>query len=162
MNSITPRDFQPISRWTDDTGAEKWDKEEPPTELVDRSTGREYPYQSEGWLRAKCSLLTIGAPIIHPFTSVANIVFRLFKLIIGYHLWTNINNGTSYSLKGRLKEVGWDLLRIVATPLALIGLILSPIYGIITPNNGRKLYATFERAYFGRGLIAPCFQPILD
>jgi len=162
MVDIKLRDFQPISRWTDETGAKKWDKDDEPLELIDQSTGRTYPHQSKAWLRFKCSMLSLGSPILHPIISLANAVYRIFKLISCYHFWIRKNNEQSSSLKGRLKEVGWDLLRVVGTPLALLGLLLAPLYGLITPYNGRKLYATFERALYGKSIIAPCFQPNLD
>lgn len=64
-----------------------------------------------------------------------------------------------YNLKGRIISAGGDLLRIVATPISLIGLELSAIYGIFNPFDGRKLYASFERATYGKHILAPCFQP---
>ncbi|MBS4171388.1 hypothetical protein NEOC95_002136 [Neochlamydia sp. AcF95] len=45
------------------------------------------------------------------------------------------------------------------TPVALVGLELAAIYGIFTPYNGRKLYASIERAQYGKFTLAPCFQP---
>jgi len=50
-------------------------------------------------------------------------------------------------------------LRIVATPLVLVALELSALYGIFRPYDGRKLYASFERMQYNHWILAPCFQP---
>jgi hypothetical protein len=64
-----------------------------------------------------------------------------------------------YSFQERLKDAGKDLLRVVTTPIALVGLELAAIYGIFNPYDGRKLYASIERAQYGNFILAPCFQP---
>ena len=50
-------------------------------------------------------------------------------------------------------------MRIIATPVSILGLELAAIYGIFQPYDGRKLYASFERATYGNFILAPCFQP---
>jgi len=64
-----------------------------------------------------------------------------------------------YSFNASLKEAGKDLLRIFTTPIAYVGLELAAIYGRFRPYDGRKLYATIERAQYGHFILAPCFQP---
>lgn len=44
-------------------------------------------------------------------------------------------------------------------PIAIIRLELAVIYGVFRPYDSRKLYATLERAQYGRHILAPCFQP---
>lgn len=75
------------------------------------------------------------------------------------HFWIKREGEEKYNFKARLIEAGKDLLRIVASPIAIIGLELAAIYGLMRPYDGRKLYATFERAIYGNALIPPCFQP---
>ncbi|QLH34795.1 MAG: hypothetical protein HWD61_00545 [Parachlamydiaceae bacterium] len=36
---------------------------------------------------------------------------------------------------------------------------MSAFYGIIRPYDGRKLHANLETAFYGRPILAPCFQP---
>jgi hypothetical protein len=57
------------------------------------------------------------------------------------------------SFQGRLADFGKDLLRIVASPLCLVGLELSAIYGVFSPFNGQKLFSTFERTIYGNEII---------
>lgn len=52
-----------------------------------------------------------------------------------------------------------DALRIIASPIAIAGLELAAIYGIIRPYDGRKLYASIERAEYRNFILVPCFQP---
>jgi hypothetical protein len=67
------------------------------------------------------------------------VAYRILKLVTLSHFWMP-QEGT-YSFKARLKDAGIDLLRIVATPVALVGLELAAIYGTFNPYDGRKLYA---------------------
>lgn len=50
-------------------------------------------------------------------------------------------------------------MRILVTPLSIIGLELAAIYGLFRPYDGRKLYASLEREIYGDFVLAPCFQP---
>ena len=43
--------------------------------------------------------------------------------------------------------------------LDIEGYELAALYGCIRPYDGRKLYATIERAMYGDSVLAPCFQP---
>ncbi len=65
------------------------------------------------------------------------------------------------ALSTTAKTLLWvkDIGSIVFSPIAAVGLQLAAIYGLFSPKNGRKLYATFERCIYGRALLAPCFQP---
>lgn len=53
-----------------------------------------------------------------------------------------------------------DFLRIILTPLAIAGLEVSALFGLLSPYDGRKLYATIERALYGTAILAPGFQPL--
>ncbi|OGN56425.1 MAG: hypothetical protein A3D96_05025 [Chlamydiae bacterium RIFCSPHIGHO2_12_FULL_44_59] len=156
--SVSFRDFQPINTWKLDSDGSKWDDGEA-EHLIDTTTGRRYWNESKGCVGFKCFLLTLGTPIFHSIASLVNVAYRIVKLVSFSHFWMDKEGEKSYSFKGRLKDAGQDLLGVLTTPIAFIGLELAAIYGIFTPYNGRKLYASIERAQDGNFILAPCFQP---
>jgi hypothetical protein len=159
MNDITTiKDFQPISTWTVDTEGGKWEGENEPKYLLDESTGRRYFNESKGCVRFKCIGLSLITPFAHLIATVVNVIYRVLKIISFANFWLP-REGDSYDFKGRLKDTGLDAARIVLAPITLLSLELSSIYGWFTPYNGRKLYATIERASYGDFILAPCFQP---
>ena len=125
--------------------------------LEDVTTNTFYANESKGMVRFKCVLLALGTPIYHAIASIVNIAYKILKLITLSHFWRKKEENHSFT--ARLKDAGADLLRIVATPFAIISLEFSSIFGSCSPYNGRKLYATFERALYGNHRLAPCFQP---
>jgi hypothetical protein len=59
-------------------------------------------------------------------------------------------------------EVGDDVGRIVLTviPILPVLFLVTAILGLAFPYEGRKLYATIERAAFcGHFVLGACFQP---
>ena len=150
-----------------------------PMYVIDQSTNNKYWNESKNVTRLKCFLLTFGTPFVHTVASIANIAYRILKLVTLSHFWVKKEGEENYILKlvtlshfwvkkegeenysftARLKDAEVDLLRIVTTPLTIVGLELSAIFGLLTPRNGRKLYASFERAQYGNFILAPCFQP---
>ncbi len=162
MVDIKRADFNLISEWHVEENGEKYDccpnHRGQPKFLIDESTGRKYLNESKGCVRGKCILLSLGTPFVHPIVSIANIVYRVLKIISFANFWLP-KEGDNYDFKGRLKDTGIDLARIVLTPITIIALELSSIYGWFSPYNGRKLYATIERAAYGNFILAPCFQP---
>ncbi len=155
---VSFRDFQPISTWKPDLNGPKW-KDGNPELLIDMTTGRRYWNESKNCVRLKCFFMILATPIVHSIASLVNVADRIVNLVSFYHFWTYKEEEKSYSFKGRLKNTGQDLLRVLATPIAFIGLELAAIYGVLTPYNGRKLYASIERAQYGESILAPCFQP---
>ena len=128
--------------------------------VLDNSTRRFYFNESQTSLRLKCTLLTLSTPFIHSISSVCNAAFRALKLVAGFHFWTKKDLTKEYNFKERLFDAYTDILRIIATPIALLGLELSAIYGLYSPYDGRKLYASIESAlYDGSFTLASCFQP---
>lgn len=158
MSSITLKDFQPINIWMPDLNGPKWGDRDPEF-LIDTTTTRRYWNESKGSVGLKCFLLTIGTPFVHSIASLVNIAYRIVKLISLFHFWTYKEEEQFYSFKARLEDAGQDVLRIFTTPIAIIGLELAALYGVFTPYNGRKLYASIERAQYGNFILAPCFQP---
>lgn len=136
--------------------------------LIDRSTGRAYEHDpadknscSAGrWvLRGKFFFFaTVGLPIM-ALATLVNIVFRVLLICTFYHFWCKSVKGVDYKFCARLGGLGKDLSRIIFAPLLLASIYLSAIYGLLTPLNGRKLFASFERLAYGSSMLAPCMQP---
>nr|WP_166155984.1 hypothetical protein [Neochlamydia sp. AcF84]NGY95124.1 hypothetical protein [Neochlamydia sp. AcF84] len=158
MSSVTLRDYQPVNTWKPDLEGPQW-RDGDPEHLIDMTTGRRYWNESKGCVGFKCFLLTLGTPIAHSIASLVNVAYRIAKLVSFAHFWMDKEGEKPYSFKERLKDAGKHVLRIVTTPIALVGLELAAIYGVFTPYNGRKLYASIERAQYENFILAPCFQP---
>lgn len=159
---VVLKDFQPINSWTPDLDGPTWQWGEcrgEPKFLIDSSTNRKYFNECRGIVRVKSFLLTMGTPIVHVLAAVRNVAFIILKIMILVYFWIDKDGEDSYNFKARLTDVGIDLLRIIATPLAIIGLECAAIYGVFRPYDGRKLYATIERAEYDSYILAPCFQP---
>lgn len=158
------KDFQPINKWTECEDDKNWEGvgEVIPEFLIDETTGKRYWNEGANSVREKCTLLTLGTLFIQPVLSFIPVTRRIVKLVSFSYFWTNKQDEKSYSFKERTGNAALDLLRVIATPIAIVGLELAAIYGIITPYDGRKLYASIERNMFEKGekrLLAPCFQP---
>jgi hypothetical protein len=157
--SVSIKDFHPVNSWKPDEHGQKWSGSNEPAYLIDRTTGRRYFNESQGVVRFKCLLLTLGTPIVHTAASIINVAYRILKLVTLSHFWAPKKEESRYDFKARLTDAGKDVLRIVATPFSLLGLELASIYGVFRPYDGRKLYASIERATYGNFILAPCFQP---
>ncbi len=160
-SSVKFRDFQPINKWTPDFEGRIWvilDSDgrtvKDPMTIIDHSTQRRYLNEFPGTIRCKSFWLILGTPI----AGLCGLVYRVVKLVTLAHFWLEKEEEKSYSLKGRLVDAGADFLKIITAPLVIIGLELAAIYGVFRPYDGRKLYATIERAAQVE-LLAPCFQP---
>lgn len=159
--SVTIKDFYPFNSWVEDKKGPTWNisvsgKREPAF-LIDQTTGKSYFNETKGCVRFKCFLLTLGTPFVHFAAAIANVAYRALKLVSFSHFWVPKEKGGSF--KDRLSDAGVDVLRIIATPFSYFALELSALYGLLSPYNGRKLYASFERAVYGNFILAPCFQP---
>ncbi len=158
-SQVTLYDFHPFSEWELDYEGGRWKGTTIPAYIIDQHTKRAYWHEPPDIIRSKCFLLTLGTSILHPIASIAMIAFRMLKLVSLYHFWRPNDILETYSLKNRAIQAGGDFLKVIITPLTIVGLQLSAIYGIFCPYNGRKLYATLERFQYERSVIAPCFQP---
>lgn len=152
MNPLVKADFSLHNEWTPYKSGPKWAGTTIPAYLIDRSTGRSYWNESKAVVRVKCALLTLGTPIVHATVGLAT---KLFSVITLYPLWGNSDS----SLKSRFKELGKEIIRLALLPLGVIALEMAALYGIFSPYNGRKVYASLERSFYGEYLLAPCFQP---
>ncbi len=124
------------------------------TDLGNRDT---YWLDSPRTTRLKHLALIVGTPIIQSIGALLNLANRIAKVITCLHFWHPSLAGKS--LSQRAWSCSKDSLRIAFTPIILVGLELSALYGLLLPNQGKKLYATFERCLYGRAVLAPCFQP---
>jgi hypothetical protein len=152
VNSLVGADFSLCNEWTPYKLGPKWtDYPKIPAYLIDGSTGRLYWNESEGVVGFKCALLTLGTPIVHATVGLASKIFHVITL-------SALRKGGG-TLKERFTEFGKDLARLVFLPLGIIALEAAALYGVFSPYNGRKLYASLERACYKGYLLAPCFQP---
>jgi len=87
------------------------------------------------------------------------VAFRILKLATLSHLWIRKAGEDKYNFKARVKDAAVDLLKVAIHPIVIVGLELAAIYGVFRPYDGRKLYASLERAQYGNHVLAPCFQP---
>lgn len=155
--------FKPINQWS----LEEYD-------IVDKSTGDKYCHDSKRTVRLKCAALFAASWIVQPIGLSLNLLNKVGKIVSFAYLW--YPSQEKYSFKARVGELGKDLFVVASTPLILVGMLFSSLYGAtLSPYDGRKLYGSFERlAYsggyqiFGMGyggkdlhnfLLAPCFQP---
>lgn len=164
-HSIEPvlQDFKPVKdkKWKPETGknVRVWKNSQIPVFMIDRTTGKKYWNESKNCVGAKCFALALGTLFIQPVLSVIPIAYRIVKFVSFAHFWIPKQDEKSYSFKERSKDVGKDLLRVVAAPIAIIALELAAIYGVFSPYNGRKLYGSIEKNMFeDKHLLAPCFQ----
>lgn len=183
--SVTLSDFLPVNTWKfyEDgiIPGKSGYSEFIPARLMDMSTGREYLDESKSTIRKKCGLLILGTLPLHSLAAILSIANKILKLISFYHFWSNKEDEEEFSFKARLKDAGEDFVKIIASPIAVVGLELAAIYGVFRPYDGRKLYATIERAmngeddfplfaksivvenvkraWQGKFMLAPCFQP---
>lgn len=145
---VTSAHFYPFSRFINDTRYEY---------RTDTSTRDLYWYDDRNTVRLKCLALVLGTPIVHSIGFTLHLANRVAKVLTFSHFW--YPSKTDRSLGERSLSFGKDVLQIAFTPFVFAGLELSALYGLFLPENGKKLYATFERYAFGKELLAPCFQP---
>jgi len=112
-----------------------------------------------------------------PLNHLAKTAERVFQLGTAYHftkvkLIENTLDPKPHPLRSRIQKQASDLLKILVTPILVSALLLSALYGIINPKDGRKLYRSIERLFSSKckmkaidplsrkpALTAPCFQP---
>lgn len=149
---VTVKDFYIVSQWKVDRDGPNFDPEcgeiaedlERKQFIIDETTGRRYVNESVESIRCKCFLLIFGTPFMQPLFSIGGAVYAAVDVCKERSRWRN--------LVKRLEEV-------VVTPFALLGLEFAAMYGVARPLDGRKLYATIERAVYGERSIVASFQP---
>lgn len=132
--------------------------------MRDPLAARSYPIQQDWTARLACAGLAVASPVVHAVALVCQAAYRTFHvLILGLSALCFFIGETperrAVQMKRIDQEVREDLTRIVMTPIAYLGLEFASLYGIFRPQDGAKLYATFERLEYNTPLLAPCFQP---
>jgi hypothetical protein len=89
--------------------------------------------------------------------TVSNVGYRAIKMVANF--FVQRDGETKYNFRARFIDSAKDLLAVVTAPISLVALEIAALYGCIRPYDGRKLYATLERAVYGDSVLAPCFQP---
>jgi hypothetical protein len=73
-------------------------------------------------------------PVAGAVVCTLSIAVRVFRLMIGAHFWLPKDPG--YTFKARLWDATKDVGRILATPLAYIGIEAGYMVGVIAPHQG--------------------------
>lgn len=134
---------------------------------------------AENYLRYKSVLLLPGT-LVQAIGLMLNVANRVTKIMLLMYFFTPAPRENPYSFKERGTEMIADIIRVVATPLFLVGLTFFAFYGMIYPKNGAEGYASCERLAYSGGyripieaywygatteeklqarLLAPCLQP---
>ncbi len=173
MNDVKLGDFCPYNRWSE-VEVHSYDGQDVVSAgniekitnvskqyLMDETTGRAYLLEDPGKVRAKCAALVVFSPVIYLISSIINVAHRALKLITLDHFQIRSQKEAMepYDFKARLSEAAVDVLRISTAHISFIGLELAAIYGVFNPYDGRKLYASIERATYGCVVLPWCFQP---
>jgi len=155
FNGISLSQFNPFHRWLDNSQDHTGDLTH-----VEYS-GREMRYRNSSNRRLESLLLAAVTPVVQGLSVLAITAIRIAKILSFSHFWLK-QEGAYASLQQRLLSLGKDLLAVALAPIFLVGLECAAIYGIIMPHHGAKVYAACEKALFGAGLLAPCFQPVAN
>lgn len=125
--------------------------------IIDGTTEESYLYATGCQTRFTLILIsTLGLPF-HIVALVTSVVYRIFRCLSFYSFWKDKEENADF--KSRLVEWITDGLRILISPLAIPCLILSSLYGLGRPQDGRKLHAQMEIIFYGHPLLAPCMHP---
>jgi hypothetical protein len=162
QNSIQIAHFNPATQW-----------ETQGNRILDLGTNESYINDTHKTIRLKCSALFIASFLVQPIGLSLNLLNRISKVALFLHFFKGSQQNSSF--KASLIDSTKDLLIVVSTPFILVGMLFSSAYGAtLSPLDGRKLYATFERLAYSGGvqrfptfrqskvqnyLLAPCFQP---
>jgi hypothetical protein len=143
----------------------------------DLTSNRFYLDDSPGTIRLKCLGLALASPFVHIPMGVYLIGLRICQVARDLLQAARLRSCAPTLPPERIQTLRAERLqqaaaglRLLATPFAIVGLELSALYGLLSPYNGRKLYASFERLIYkgwrsGGELredeycLAPCFQP---
>lgn len=151
--SLNLRDFYPFSSWSVTCEGPCFE-DGTPLFITDTLTKKHYLNENSSVIRTKCFLLSVGTPIIHLIMGIARSAFKLLEVI------SILMQGKHFTLKERLHMCKTPLIEAVTSFLAPFFLELAALYGLVlSPHNGRKLYASFENLFYGNFILAPCFQP---
>jgi hypothetical protein len=122
--------------------------------LNDTMTRKRYVNLTDFEIRAKFAKTFFTSPFYHAIPAIANVVFSIFSIVSLKALrMTGIPNAERKAMVVR------DFKRIILTTLAYVGMQIAIIYGLITPNNGRKVYASLGSYLNEKWMIDPALYP---
>ena len=132
--------------------------------ILDQGT-QEYYFEDEREcceFRFKCLQLAIMIPFVATCYAAIIIAQHILILISLYDFWRLDPldpYNQAYNFRTRLLEAGKNVIGILMAPIYVLLLECSALYGIISPRDGRKLYASSERLAYGAAKFAVCFPP---
>jgi hypothetical protein len=147
-------DFNLVSEWKIERSGPKCVDCGAPLYVIDKATGRRYSNESKLAISLKCASLALLTLPFHALGAIVVVAYRIIKAISRF-----LPSRKLHHFSARYTAAGKDLAKAVAAPLAVIGLEAAALYGIFRPLNGRKIYATLERATYKDSVLAPSFQP---
>lgn len=127
-----------------------------PRYVIDESTGEKYLNESFSTLRQKLALAFVGSVFLQPLLITCQVALSVLKIISCYPMWAE---GDELSLQDRVVDMGKEACKVALSPLVLTMLIISPLWGMVFPNDGRKLYASTELYFYGFTPYTLCFVP---
>ena len=158
--NVTLEDFRPWNTWKPTYDPQDIHIGHLNKFVTDGQEHREYLELYTPALWEKCVKLSFFTMPIHLMATIVNTAYRIAKLVTFANFWmSKPENANTFG--ARCKDTAADVVRLFIFPLTILCLQLSAIYGIYSPDNGRKLYATFERVQYGAPVAAFCFQPKL-
>ncbi|MDF1684709.1 MAG: hypothetical protein P1U36_08655 [Legionellaceae bacterium] len=135
-------------------------------EIFDTRTSDSYLYEEFCVIRLKCIVLLVSMPIFYTtkiILDVIDIISALYDLIVHTAFDTAVESEEACRNQDALLQDGVDLIKQIAhlilTPVYIVLLEMAALYGLVSPYNGRKLFASIERFNCGAAVAAPCFQP---
>jgi hypothetical protein len=138
--TLTLGSFAPINSWEPDTFRPTWEGSTEKAFVIDLTTGNRYLNIGEKYLRI--SSLAMLIPVLPAFF----VAIKILKVVSFSHFWRHEEaEKNGYSLPSRLVRCFTDLVLITTSPILLIAMEVSALYGIIRPNDGRKMYEVFAR-----------------
>jgi hypothetical protein len=173
------KSFLPGGTWTPCKEKQTFNNSDRPEWTRDSLSGGIYLNQPTNHLRLKLSFLTgFLAGIVggNAISLTINAAYRTLKVVSLSHFWLPIScidqnqADGSYHFKTRYVELAKDIVRIVATPFAWLGLLLASWGGALSPmengpRDGAKIFSSIEIAMYGGTMEeghfgwAPCYQP---
>lgn len=162
--SITWRDFIPLNSWKVDLEGDRIERTgENPIYCHITDGHRSYYNNRPSRIAMLCNTL-----IVDPARLLARLIVKTLAIVTLFPLW---QQQQPRSLIGRVNDYLWNFVDIPVQIVFFAAKELSSVYGIVTPFNGRKLYASFERLAWnlgvgigmpsGRGLLELNLQPDL-
>lgn len=157
---LVPEDFKLSSKWEKQWGPAEYEMTSSEAEyLRDKTANRLYHNFIVG-LRLHLIFSMARTAVYDTAIVVMQICFRALKLVSFAYFWIGKKDESSYSLKGRLNDIANDIVKSLKSPFILLAQELSAMYGMINPEDGRKLYASLQRLILPKEHLYAVLQPL--